>query len=145
MKLKELQGAMIAAMKAKDKFRKDAISALVSAVKKKGIDNGCRDNIPDEMANEAILKEIKSVKEQIDTCPASREDLKAEYQFRYDVISEYAPKQMSADEVKAYIQEKFADVLATKNKGAIMKAVMADMKGKADGKVINQTVAELCK
>ena len=36
MKLKELQGAMIAAMKAKDKFRKDAISALVSAVKKKG-------------------------------------------------------------------------------------------------------------
>ena len=83
--------------------------------------------------------------EQIDTCPASREDLKAEYQFRYDVISEYAPKQMSADEVKAYIQEKFADVLATKNKGAIMKAVMADMKGKADGIVINQTVAELCK
>ena len=65
MKLKELQDAMIAAMKAKDKFRKDAISALVSAVKKKGIDNGCRDNIPDEMANEAILKEIKSVKEQI--------------------------------------------------------------------------------
>ena len=39
MKLKELQDAMIAAMKAKDKFRKDAISALVSAVKKKGIDN----------------------------------------------------------------------------------------------------------
>ena len=50
-----------------------------------------------------------------------------------------------ADEVKAYIKEKFADVLATKSKGAIMKAVMADMKGKADGKVINQTVAELCK
>ena len=49
MKLKELQDAMIAAMKAKDKFRKDAISALVSAVKKKGIDNGCRDNIPDEI------------------------------------------------------------------------------------------------
>ena len=42
MKLKELQDAMIAAMKAKDKFRKDAISALVSAVKKKGIDNGSR-------------------------------------------------------------------------------------------------------
>ena len=145
MKLKELQDAMIAAMKAKDKFRKDAISALVSAVKKKGIDNGCRDNIPDEMANEAILKEIKSVKEQIDTCPAAREDLKAEYQFRYDVISEYAPKQMSADEVKAYIQEKFADVLATKNKGQIMKAVMGDLKGKADGKLINQVVAGYCK
>ena len=42
MKLKELQDAMISAMKAKDKFRKDAIAALVSAVKKKGIDAGSR-------------------------------------------------------------------------------------------------------
>ena len=145
MKLKELQDAMIAAMKAKDKFRKDAISALVSAVKKKGIDNGCRDNIPDEMANEAILKEIKSVKEQIDTCPAERTDLLAEYQARYDVINEYAPSLMSEDEVKAFLTEKCADVIATKNKGMIMKTVMPQLKGKADGKVINAAVAELCK
>ena len=75
MKLKELQDAMIAAMKAKDKFRKDAIADLVSAVKKKGIDAGCRENIPDDMAIEAILKEIKTVKEQIDTCPADRTEL----------------------------------------------------------------------
>ena len=72
MKLKELQDAMIAAMKAKDKFRKDAIADLVSAVKKKGIDAGCRENIPDDMAIEAILKEIKTVKEQIDTCRQNR-------------------------------------------------------------------------
>ena len=145
MELETLQKDMMAAMKAHDKERKDAISSLVSAVKKNAIDAGCRDAIPEDMVNSTILKELKTVQEQIDTCPASREDLKAEYQFRYDVISEYAPKQMSADEVKAYIKEKFADVLATKSKGAIMKAVMADMKGKADGKVINQTVAELCK
>ena len=145
MKLKELQTAMIAAMKAKDKFRKDAIAALVSAVKKKGIDAGCRDDIPESMVDQVILKELKTAKEQIDTCPDSRQDLKAEYQFRYDVIKEYAPAQMSAEEVKAYIQEKFAEVVATKNKGMIMKNVMADMKGKADGKVINQVVAELCK
>ena len=145
MTIEELRKDMVAAMKARDKERKEAISSLVSAAKKAGIDAGCRDDIPESMVDQVILKELKTVKEQIDTCPASREDLKAEYQFRYDVISEYAPKQMSADEVKAYIQEKFADVLATKNKGAIMKAVMADMKGKADGKVINQIVAELCK
>ena len=145
MTIEELRKDMVAAMKAKDKERKEAISSLVSAAKKAGIDAGCRDDIPESMVDQVILKELKTVKEQIDTCPVAREDLKAEYQFRYDVISEYAPKQMSADEVKAYIQEKFADVLATKNKGAIMKAVMADMKGKADGKVINQTVAELCK
>ena len=128
MELETLRSDMIAAMKAKDKARKEAISSLISAAKKVAIDEGCRDDIKPELVDRVILKELKTVKEQIDTCPVSREDLKAEYQFRYDVISEYAPKQMSADEVKAYIQEKFADVLATKNKGAIMKAVMADMK-----------------
>ena len=50
---------------------------------------------------------------------------------------------MSAEEVEAVLVEKFQDVLATKNKGQIMKAVMAELKGKADGKVINQVVAKL--
>ncbi len=145
MKLKELQDAMIAAMKAKDKFRKDAIASLVSAVKKAGIDAGCRENIPDEMANQAILKELKAVKEQIDTCPADRAELRKEYQRRYEIMNEFAPKLLSADEVKAILQDKFADLLATKDKGQIMKAVMAELKGKADGKVINQMVAELTK
>lgn len=145
MKLKELQAAMIAAMKAKDKFRKDAISDLVSAVKKRGIDAGCREDIPDEMADEAILKELKTVKEQIDTCPAERAELLAEYQKRYEIMSEFAPKLLSADEVTAILQERFSDVLATGNKGQIMKAVMGELKGKADGKVINQVVADLTK
>ena len=145
MELATSQSAMIAAMKAKDKPRKDAISALVSAVKKAGIDAGCRDDIPTSMVDQVILKELKSVKEQIDTCPESRGDLKEEYQFRYNVMQEFAPQQMSAEEVKAVLQEKFAEVLATKNKGMIMKTVMAELKGKADGKVINQVVAELCR
>ena len=54
-------------------------------------------------------------------------------------------QQMGADEIRKYLEEKFADVLATKNKGQIMKAVMGDLKGKADGKLINQVVADLCK
>ena len=106
MKLKELQDAMIAAMKAKDKFRKDAIADLVSAVKKKGIDAGCRENIPDDMAIEAILKEIKTVKEQIDTCPADRTELLADYKKKYEIMSEFAPKMLSADEVAAIIDRK---------------------------------------
>ena len=145
MELATLQSAMIAAMKAKDKPRKDAISALVSAVKKAGIDAGCREDIPTSMVDQVILKELKSVKEQIDTCPADRTDLKEEYQARYDIIAKYAPKQMDEAEIKAYIEEKFADVLATGNKGQIMKAVMGDLKGKADGKLINQVVAGYCK
>ena len=145
MKLKDLQDAMIAAMKAKDKARKDSISALVSAVKKAGIDAGCRDDIPEDMVSQVILKELKSVKEQIDTCPASREDLLAEYKASYEVMSEFAPKLLSAEEVKEILTSKFAEVLATKNKGMIMKTVMGELKGKADGKVINQVVAELTK
>jgi hypothetical protein len=145
MTLKVLQDAMIAAMKAKDKPRKESISVLVSAVKKVGIDNGCRDDIPEDMVNQAILKEIKTVKEQIDTCPADRTELLEEYKARYAVMSEFAPKMLSEEEVREIISTKFADVLATGNKGMIMKAVMAELKGKADGKVINQVVAGLTK
>lgn len=144
-KIKDLQDAMIVAMKNKDKFRKDSIAALVSAVKKVGIDNGCREDIPDEMANQAILKEMKSVKEQIDTCPAERAELLEEYTKRYEIMSEFAPKLLSEDELKAIITEKFSDIIATGNKGDIMKAVMGELKGKADGKLINQVVASLMK
>ncbi|MCR5703154.1 MAG: GatB/YqeY domain-containing protein [Eubacterium sp.] len=144
MDLKTLQKDMIAAMKEKDKARKESISALVQAVKKAGIDAGCREDIPEEMVNKVILKELKSVKEQIDGCPDSRGDLKAEYQARFDVFNEYAPKLMSAEEVEAELKEKFADVIATGNKGQIMKTVMPAFKGRADGKVINQIVAKLC-
>ncbi|MDE6686796.1 MAG: GatB/YqeY domain-containing protein [Lachnospiraceae bacterium] len=144
MTMETLQKDMIAAMKAHDKARKDAISSLVSAVKKAAIDEGCREDIPEELTNRVILKEMKTVKEQIDGCPADRKELLEEYQMRYNVISEYAPQMMSEAEVEAVLKDKFADVLATKNKGQIMKAVMGELKGKADGKVINQVVAKLC-
>ena len=145
MQIEQLRKDMMAAMKAHDKERKDAISSLVSAVKKNAIDAGTRDDIPEDMVSQVILKELKTVKEQIDTCPAERTDLLEEYKARYDVMNEFAPKLLSAEEVKEVLTTKFADVLATKNKGMIMKTVMAELKGKADGKVINQVVAELTK
>lgn len=145
MQMEQLQKDMIAAMKAKDKPRKEAISSLVSAVKKAAIDEGCRDDIKEELVDRIILKELKTVKEQIDTCPGERDDLKAEYQFRYDVINEYAPALMGEEEIRAFIMEKFADIVESKNKGMIMKNVMPQLKGKADGKLINQVVADLCK
>ena len=134
MQFEQLQKDMMAAMKARDKVRKDALSALVSAAKKVAIDEGCRDNISEEIVDRVILKEIKSVKEQLDTCPDAR----------YDIFQEYAPKMMSAEEVEAFITEKFSEVAAQKNKGMIMKTVMPHLKGKADGSVINQVVARLC-
>ncbi len=144
MKLEVLQKEMIAAMKARDKARKDSIATLVSAVKKVGIDAGCREDIPEDMVNSAILKEIKSVKEQIETCPESRAELRAEYEARLSVFNEFAPKMLSEEEVEGILKEKFSQVLETKNKGQIMKAVMGELKGKAEGKVISAVVARFC-
>lgn len=136
---------MIAAMKAHDKARKDTISSLIAAVKKAAIDAGCRDDIPEEMVEAAVLKELKTAKEQLDTCPADRTELIAEYKARVEVITEFAPKQLSEDEIRKVIAEKFSDVIETGNRGMIMKAVMGELKGKADGKLINQVVSEIIK
>ena len=137
MELETLQKAMIAAMKAKDKERKESISSVIQAVKKVAIDEGHRDDISSELVDKVILKELKSVKEQIDTCPDDRTDLKTQYQNRYNVINEFAPELMGADEIR--------NIIATKDKGKIMKAVMPEFKGKADGKLINQIITELLK
>ena len=145
MTFETLHNDMVAAMKARDKERKAVISSLIADVKKAAIDAGTRDDISEELVDQVILKSQKTAKEQLDSCPDERADLKAEYQYNYDVISEYAPKMMSDEEIRRFLLENFADVLATKNKGQIMKAIMPALKGKADGKAINGIVAELCK
>ena len=145
MELDTLQKAMIEAMKAKDKERKESISSVIQAVKKVAIDEGHRDDISSELVDKVILKELKSVKEQIDTCPDDRVELKNAYKARYEVISEFAPKLMSAEEVKNIIDEKFSELIASGEKSKIMKTVMAEFKGKADGKMINQIISEMLK
>ena len=145
MELDTLQKAMIEAMKAKDKDRKESISSVIQAVKKVAIDEGHRDDISSELVDKVILKELKSVKEQIDTCPDDRVELKNAYKARYEVISEFAPKLMSEDEVKKVFNEKFSELIASGEKSKIMKTVMAEFKGKADGKMINQIISEMLK
>lgn len=144
MEFVKLQKDMMQAMKDRDKQRKDSISALVSAAKKLAIDAGCRDEIPEEMVDRAILKEVKSVKEQIETCPAARQDLLEEYKARLAVMEEYAPRMMGEAEIEALIKEKFAEVIASGNRGLIMKSVMQELNGKADGKLINKVVTAIC-
>ena len=145
MTYKQLHDDMVAAMKARDKERKGVISTLIADVKKAAIDAGTREEIPDALVDAVILKSKKTAKEQLDSCPDDRAELKAEYQYNYDVICEYAPKMMSVQEIKAFLEADFADVIASGNKGQIMKAVMPALKGKADGKDISAVVAGLCK
>ena len=145
MTFEQLHGDMVAAMKARDKARKAVISTLIADVKKAAIDAGTREEIPEALVDQVILKSLKTAKEQLDSCPDERAELKAEYRYNYEVISAYAPKMMTEDEIRAYLSEHFADLLAGKNKGQIMKAAMSELKGKADGKVISGIVAELCR
>ena len=145
MKYETLHNDMVAAMKAHDKARKGVISTLIADVKKAAIDAGTRDEIPEALVDQVILKSKKTAQEQLESCPDERAELTAEYQYNYDVICEYAPKLMSADEIRAFLAESFAEVIASKNKGQIMKTVMPALKGKADGKDISAVVAELCK
>ena len=62
MELEALRKDMVAAMKAKDKVTKEAVSALIAAVKKAAIDEGCRDDIKGELVDKVILKELKTSK-----------------------------------------------------------------------------------
>ena len=136
MTLETLQKEMIAAMKAKNKVRKDTISSIVSAVKKAAIENKCKDNITEELVNTVILKEQKTMQEMIDTCPADRTDLLTEYKEKMTIITEFAPKLLTdPDEIKTFI-EKTGIELVKANRGQIMKA----LKGKADMKIANGVV-----
>lgn len=149
MTLEILQAAMVTAMKNHDKARKETLSSLIGAVKKTAIDKMCRDDISEELVNEVILKEKKTVQEMIDTCPWTREDLLSEYEHRMAVICEFAPELMTdANDIKNTIITLLSDagVEALKtNKGQIMKIVMPKMKGKADMKIVNLVLVEMLK
>ena len=92
-----------------------------------------------------ILKEIKQLKETIEMTPADRTDLLEEAEKRLAVLEEYAPKMMSEDEIKAVISDVISGLgiekPLPKDKGRIMKELMPKVKGKADGKLVNELVA----
>lgn len=145
MTLEMLSKEMIIAMKNKDKLRKDTISALIGAVKKAGIDKGCRDNIPESLVTEVILKEQKTINEMIDTCPKDRIDLLKEYVNRAEIIKEFAPKMLTKEEIKEeflnFCKEKNIELIKN-NKAIIMKNFMPTIKGRADGKIANKIISE---
>lgn len=146
-KIDEIRSAMVAAMKAGDKERKAALSFLLSSLKNKAIDK--RADLTEGEEGQVILKEIKQLKETIDMTPEDRTDLIEESQKRLAVLEEYAPKMMSEDEIKAVITSVLADLgidaPTAKDKGKIMKELMPKVKGKADGKEVNQILAGMMK
>ena len=148
MTFKELQAAMTAAMKERNRVKKDVIADMVACAKNMAIEQGCKDNISDEIVEQAILKSKKRCQEQIDTCPANRPDLLQAYTICMEYIDEFAPKMMSEKEVKEAVGAILVRLSLNNReskltKGMAMKAVMPELKGKADGKVINKVVTEI--
>lgn len=141
-KIDEVRSAMVAAMKAKDKDTKETLSALLAALKNKAIDK--RADLTEEEEVQVILKEIKQVKETLELTPADRTDIIEECTKRLAVLEQYAPKMMDETEIKEVIASVLAELgieaPTAKDKGKIMKDLMPRVKGKADGKLVNQVL-----
>ena len=142
-KADEVRKAMVAAMKAKDKERKDSLSMPLSALKNKAIDK--REDLTEAEENEVVLKEIKQTKETLEMTPADRTDIIEECSKRIAVYEEFAPKMLNEDEIKTVIdgvlKELEIETPTGKDKGRIMKVLMPKVKGIADGKLVNQVLA----
>ena len=141
----EVRNEMMQAMKKKDKPRKDSLSMLLAALKNKAIDK--REDLTEAEENEVILKEIKQTQETLDLTPADRTDIIEECQGRIAVYQEFAPKMMDEEEIRVVIKEVLKELgietPTNKDKGKIMKQLMPQVKGKADGKLVNQVLGSM--
>ena len=149
MTIEQLQKDMVAAMKTGNKEKKAVISDFISCAKNMAIAKKCKDNITEDIIMEAIMRTKKICQEQIDTCPTDRAEALAAFKQAMIYIDEYAPKMMSKEEIKAALYNCFTlttgEVVIPTNKGLIMKSLMPIVKGKADGKLVNEVVEELLK
>lgn len=141
----KVRSEMVAAMKNKEKDRKDALSMLLSALKNKAIDK--RGDLTEAEEFEVVKKEIKQTKETMELAPADREDIKEACEKRLAVYQEFAPEEMSKEdvlaEVKAVLAALAIDAPSMKDKGKVMKELMPRVKGRADGGMVNKIVGEV--
>ena len=146
-KIDVVRAAMVEAMKAKDKDRKDSLSMLLSALKNAEIDK--RSPLTEDEANAVIKKELKQTKETMDTAPADRIDIIEEARKRMEVYQEFAPADLTVDQITEIIngvlKELEIEAPTAKDKGRIMMVLMPLVKGKADGKVVNEVLAGMMK
>lgn len=144
MTYEQLQKELQQSMKDKNRVRKNVIADMITCAKNMAIAKGTKDNITEEIVDAAILKSKKICVEQIETCPDYRPDLMEGFKLCMIYIEELAPKMMNEEETRKAIYHIIATVdIQEDTKGALMKAVMPRLKGKADGKLINKIVTEI--
>lgn len=120
---------------------------LLSALKNAQIDK--REELTEAEENAIVKKEIKQTQETYDLAPQDRQDIRDEAAARLAVYKEFAPEDMSIEQIQAEIRAVLAELSiespAAKDKGAIMKVLMPRVKGRADGKAVNETLAAMLK
>ncbi len=147
MSLKEqLTADMKEAMKAKEagKQRLSVIRLVRGAVRQLEIDG--KKELGDEDVLGVISKEVKQRRDSIeDFKKGGRDDLVSEAEAEIAILLEYLPKQLSEDEVRALVKEAIAATGASspKDMGRLMKELMPKVKGRADGKMVNEIVKSL--
>ncbi len=147
MSIKEqLMADMKAAMKAKEegKLALNTIRMARAHIRQAEIDNGHAD-FNDDQVLAVLRKEVKQRKETLSEIESSgREDLVEQTKAEIDVLEKYLPAEMTPEAVEAAVKE-IVNAMdpGQKNMGSVMKAVMAKLKGQADGKLINQIVRKL--
>ena len=141
MLVNEIRNEMVTALKNGDKERKQVYSGILDALNKEA-KNQLVDNLTPEQEVQVIKRMLNQNRDSIENCPASRPEILEKLNFERAIIAQYMPQQMNEDEIKAVINEVLAELNITAptkgDKGKIMKVLMPKVKGKADGKLVNE-------
>lgn len=145
MSLKErLLEDMKLAMKAKDTVRKNAVQMARAAVLQVEKDN--RITLDDDGIVEIIAKEVKKRRDSLpDFERAGRQDLVDDLKREIEILMQYLPQQLTEEELEVFVREAIQESGASsiKDMGRVMQAVMPKVKGRADGKMINQIAKKI--
>lgn len=142
MALKEkINQDLAAAMKSGDKVRLETIRMIRAQILEFEKSGAGRDMNPDDEMK-ILLAGVKKRKDSIEMYEkANRKDLADKEAAEIAIIQEYLPKQMDREEAAAIITKIIADA-GTKELGKVMPLVMKELKGKLDGKIINEIVKQ---
>lgn len=140
-----VRAKMVEALKSGDKESKGTYSLLVSALTLREKEN--KNLLTPDQENEVVVKMVKQIRESIDTCPSDRVETLSQYNKELGLISQFMPKQLSEDEIELIIKDTLDELglateISAKDKGKIMKVLMPKVKGKADGKLVNEVLAK---
>ncbi len=134
------------AMKAGDKVRVETLRTLRAALLEKDVEKRTAGGMTPEDEIAALMSQAKKRKESIEIFRQNgRNDLADVEEKELGIIQEYLPQQLSAEEVESAIRSVIAETGATSAKdfGKVMPAAMKLLKGKADGKIVQEIVKRL--